>query len=403
MNKTVFFSLLLAASVAALAPCATTIYVGSAGEGLFSPGYGWNVNAESIRFSTVNPEHVTAFNEEGKILYAITRETNNNREQSIEGKVLVKPYSSEREIDFTLMPENKVSYCGDEWALEFVDETLQTGIKNVSGEFIRVESATDYAFGFDNTDSASHFYVQVTGEGAPVYYPSAGTYLKAENNNVNYLGCCEHSCEDEESGCKGIVLDAENKCVNGNAYRYACSLNACVPTVEECGSCENGECTAPPQEPGKECTDSDNGIRPFEKGVANGNGDACDGLDVIEWHCEAGEATSTLIQCEHGCANGACKEEPSCIQGAESVLYDGEEFAPYCSTEGLVEYSCNGNALQSKVTPCKCVDGECMEQPEKKEDYSLQAALAITALLAAAYVYYAKPFKKTKKRKKRKK
>ena len=157
---------------------------------------------------------------------------------------------------------------------------------------------------------------------------------------------------------------------------------------------------------GKECSDSDGGIRPFEKGVANGNEDSCgDGLDVIEWHCEAGEAVSTRIQCEYGCAGGACKEAPSCIQGAESVLYDGEEFAPYCSVEGLVEYSCNGNALQSRVTPCKCVDGECVEQPEKKGGYSIQVALAIIALLAAAYVYYAKPFKKKKgrRRKKRKK
>ncbi|PIO02760.1 hypothetical protein COX85_01830 [Candidatus Micrarchaeota archaeon CG_4_10_14_0_2_um_filter_55_9] len=397
MMKTAFYAFLLLSPLAALEACATLIYVANNGETLFSPEYGWNVNAESIRFSTLNSEQVKEFNGEGKILYAVTKETKNNQDyRKLEGRLLVKPYVAERAIDFTLLPENKVEYAcgGDEWSVEFVNETLETPAAQVSGEFLRVESQKNYAFGFDGIDSASHFYVRLGVEGAPIYYPSGGVYRVAADNNVNYLGCCEHSCVDKENGCKGTVLTAENKCVGMDAYRYQCALDACVPVVEDCVTCDNAECTAlPEEEPGGEaCVDSDGGLRPFEKGGIGENEDSCDGLDVIEWYCENGEPQNAPIQCEHGCENGACREAPQCIQGDSSVLYGGDEFLPYCSVEGLVEYSCEGSELHSSVTPCNCVGSQCAATEEKVDGNGfVLPALAIIIALAAAYLWLNKP------------
>ncbi len=395
MMKTAFFAFLLVSPLAALEACATIIYVANNGETLFSPEYGWNVNAESIRFTTVNPEHVKEFNGEGKSVYAVTRETSNNQDyRKLEGRLLVKPYVSDRNIDFTVLLENKVEYAcgGDEWTIEFVNETLETASAQVNGKFLRVESQKDYAFGFDGIDSASHFYVLLGAKGAPIYYPSGGFYRVAADNNVNYLGCCEPSCVDKENGCKGTVLTAEeNKCVGGNAYHYRCALDACVPVVEECAACDNGACTALPEEKPEEegsCVDSDNGMRPFEKGVVGENEDSCDGLDVVEWYCENGESQSTRIQCEHGCENGACREAPPCVQGDSSVSYGGEEFLPYCSVEGLVEYSCSGDGeLLSSVTPCNCVDSQCVAVEEVDGNGFVLPALAIIIALAAAYLW----------------
>ncbi|MBI4143639.1 S8 family serine peptidase [Candidatus Woesearchaeota archaeon] len=146
------------------------------------------------------------------------------------------------------------------------------------------------------------------------------------------------------------------------------------------------------------CTDTDKAKNPYELGKVISNGtektDNCidenTHLQINEYYCDNGEIKSEEYTCEYGCATdetgkyiGQCKGDGKLLQCEDSdgksnqqeyikgtvralqITPTGTEDAfsetDFCSDNNIIEWTCNKNKFQYKISECpeRCKDGAC--------------------------------------------
>ncbi len=139
--------------------------------------------------------------------------------------------------------------------------------------------------------------------------------------------------------------------------------------------CTNGLCDIAP------CDDSDDGIKPGEKGTTSSGTeeetDTCeDETTLIEYYCKAGAIESETIDCQANekCVDGACVEhecedsdEGQDTSQAGTVTKGDVIQEDACYDPNTVkEYYCEAGLVKSKNIDCgtdeHCVEGACIEK-----------------------------------------
>lgn len=188
--------------------------------------------------------------------------------------------------------------------------------------------------------------------------------------------CIDETCDVYDS-CSGDTL-TEYYCSGGTLIKsypvscaFGCSNGACIETTDECISdsdcgtdeeCYYGTCV---EKQTPECTDSDGGQVPGEKGVVSFDGntyeDACVNTEILQenW-CEGGVVKAGSISCSSiggsTCNNGECSGVPTCSEG-KTLCNDGT-CKTSCGTPPEEEPECTLDSECSTGLICKD-SGKC--------------------------------------------
>ena len=194
---------------------------------------------------------------------------------------------------------------------------------------------------------------------------------------------CPTGTTCSNGACKAQPVCGNNICEAGEKTEcYECITPNCTT------SCKEGTC---PRDCGATswfCQDSDNGKDYYTTGgVSEGNsgGDAVigkvdycnDGYYLTEYYCPTSTSASSSVSfyCRYGCANGACKPNPSCLDsdGDKNYYVSGQATGTtgtkrdYCySTTTVIEYYCGAYSYPLSTSfKCSsgCSDGACITPP----------------------------------------
>ncbi len=211
---------------------------------------------------------------------------------------------------------------------------------------------------------------------------------------------CEKIDYNAEICQSEIVCEIDEDCPTIN-HEYCDGSNACEETTYyECESgecvvvgggggcrpceheCYNGNCVA---EPYPMCTDSDDGIDIFEKGIVDAYNfpepqeDSCcincmtaptlGGPWISEYYCDGFEGEREIERCKWGCEDGECIDEPrpivayddviTCEDNGERLVFDtashgNHDMTKYsCIDESYkVEYNCGDEEIVMEIVRC---------------------------------------------------
>ena len=172
------------------------------------------------------------------------------------------------------------------------------------------------------------------------------------------------------------------------------------------------------------CIDSDNGINYTIKGnltynpLPNGSyqytvWDSCSGnKNVFERYCDAnGAPKDTTYTCPINCLNGACTNQPKCIDSDNGINYNVKGILQYnLLSNGAYQYSvtdscsgnknvferyCDANGAPKDITytcPINCLNGACTNQPKCIDSdgglsYNVKGKLNYNLLSNGSYQY----------------
>ncbi len=258
------------------------------------------------------------------------------------------------------------------------------------------EKGTAGGMNYNNGCNCDLTFKPVCGENGITYINP--TAAKLSHVSIAYFGVCKNEtteeCYDSDGGknydIKGYArkggIYGEDQCKKGYLVEYYCENNEVKSEFVKC-NCDNGICVK------QNCKETDNGDDPQHKGTVSVNGKTYEDHCVvpntlthmanpylIEYYCENGNVKNKTYECDYGCENGVCLEEPNnlCSDtdggknyyeiGTVSGKVNGDSFSftDECVEDEygytyLREYYCEGNTYKYEDRMCNCENGMCKE------------------------------------------